>query len=394
MGKTAIICGGGIGGLTTALCLNHFGFAARVLEQAPEFSEIGAGIQISPNGMKVLQAIGLGDVIATVAFRPTASTMRIGASGDTIFERPMGSRMEQKYGAPYLHIHRADLVEVLAQAVQERMPDAARMDISVTGYTQDDDAVHVQTSDGAITGDILIGADGIKSVIRRTMLGPQNPRFTDNVAWRAVVPVEKLGRHIPEPKATVWTGKDKHAVTYLLRGGELANFVGVVERDDWREESWTATGTREHALADFAGWHPVVTTLIEQADAHYRWALFDRKPLGQWTEGRVALLGDAAHPMLPFMAQGAAQAIEDAYVLARALSENSDAASALNKYANKRKLRTARVQAAAGANMELFHQGAGPKRGRKFGPIWAADKLAPDLIDAKLDWIYGHDVTA
>jgi len=389
-----VIAGGGIGGLTAALCLNHFGFEAQVLEQAPVFSEIGAGIQISPNGMKVLQALGLDDAIAAVAFRPTASTMRIGTSGDTIFERPMGSRMERKYGAPYLHIHRADLIEILAQAVRERMPDALRTNVCVTGYLQDDNGVYVQTNGDAVAGDILIGADGIKSAIRNTMLGPQNPRFTGNVAWRAVVPVEKLGRHVPEPKATVWTGKDKHAVTYLLRGGELANFVGVVERDDWREESWSATGTREQALADFAGWHPVVTTLIEQADAHYRWALFDRKPLGQWTDGRAALLGDAAQPMLPFMAQGAAQAIEDAYVLARALSENSDTVSALNKYANKRKLRTARVQAAASANMELFHQGAGPQRKRTFGPIWAADKLAPDLIDAKLDWIYGHDVTA
>ncbi len=370
-----------------------------VLEQAPQFTEIGAGIQISPNGMKVLNALGLKDAIAAIAFRPAASTMRIGTSGDTIFERPMGPRMEQRYGAPYLHIHRADLVTVLAKALQQRQRFAVRTGVTVHGYTQHEGAVQVHTSQETMDADIVIGADGIKSAIRAHMpdedpSGFSGQRFTGNVAWRAVVPVAKLGRHAPEPKATVWTGEDKHAVTYLLRGGALANFVGVVERDDWREESWTAIGTRAEVLAEFAGWHPVVTTLIEQADTHYRWALFDRKPMRHWTDGHVALLGDACHPMLPFMAQGAAQAIEDGYVLARSLSETPDAAEALRKYARKRRMRTARVQAAAQANIEMFHHQRGPRRARTFGPIWAADKFAPGLIDTKLDWIYGHDVTA
>lgn len=385
----AVIVGAGIGGLTAALCLRHFGWDVHVLERATAIEEIGAGIQISPNGMQVLQALGLGPAIEAAGFRPRASQFRKGKSGRVIMVSAMGDQMEQVYGAPYIHIHRADLISVLTEALDQVAPSAVRTGAEVTGYKRHADGIQAELADGTgIDGDVLIGADGIKSVIRTQMLGPEKPRFTGNVAWRAVVPVARLGRDVPAPAASVWTGSGQHAVTYLLRGGELANFVGVVERDDWQKESWTEAGSREEALADFAGWHPILRTLIEQADHHYRWALFDREPLERWCDGRAVLLGDAAHPMLPFMAQGAVQAIEDGYVLASLLSGPDDIPAALESYFQTRFARVTRVQAAARANMELFHHR------RPQSPVWLAGKIAPTVVERQMDWLYGLDVTA
>ncbi|WOE75700.1 FAD-dependent monooxygenase [Alterisphingorhabdus coralli] len=390
----AIIAGGGIGGLTAALCLHHFGWDACVCEQAEAIAEVGAGIQISPNGMKVLRALGLDEAVLAAGFRPKAAEFRGGTSGRLIFRESMAG-YEAKYGAPYVHIHRADLIAILQQAVEERMPGAIHTHRQVTGYGQGADSAWLTLADGPqISGDVVIGADGIHSAIRTQMLGAEKPRFTGNIAWRAVVPVEKLGLHVPDPVAGVWFGEGKHAVTYLLRGGKLANFVGVVERDERQSESWTEQGTREQVLADFADWHPIVTTLIEQAEAHYRWALFDRKPLSQWVDGRVVLLGDACHPMLPFMAQGAVQAMEDGYVLARLLAESDSVSDALTGYFAKRHDRTSRVQMAARRNGDLFHQRTPLGKLTTHGPMMAANRLKLDVADRRLAWLYGHDVTA
>lgn len=389
----AIIAGGGIGGLNAALCFHKFGWDVEICEQAPELGEIGAGIQISPNGMKVISALGIDKQVEAAGFRPRATQFRMGQSGQPIFTAST-AEYEEIFGAPYLHVHRADLIGVLKEALDDRTPDAVRTGTTVIGYGQNEDEAWAVLADGSkITGDILIGADGIRSAIRMQMIGPDEPSFTGNTAWRAAVPVEKLGRNAPLPVSSAWFGEGKHAVTYLLRGGKLANFVGVVERDDWKNESWTEQGSREDALADFAGWHPTITTLLEQADAHYRWALFDRAPLDKWVDGRVALLGDACHPMLPFMAQGAVQAIEDGYVLARNLAEQDDHPSALTAYFDARHGRTAKVQASARANMDLFHQRTAAGKLKTYGPMWLADKIKPDLATQRLAWLYGHDVT-
>lgn len=394
-----VIAGGGIGGLTAALAFDHCGWDAAVLERADAIGEVGAGIQISPNGMQVLCALGLGAQVEAAGFHPRAAEFRGGTSGALIFREAM-TGYAAKYGAPYIHIHRADLIAILYQALEERLPGAVRTGQSVTGYVQDGDGVSAVLTDGSrVAGDLLIGADGIHSTIRNQMLEPEKPRFTGprftgNMAWRATVPVDKLGGHAPAPNATLWFGNGKHAVTYLLRGGRLANFVGVVERDDWQSESWTEQGTRAQAMADFAGWHPIVTRLIAKADAHYRWALFDHKPLKQWTDGRVALLGDACHPMLPFMAQGAVQAMEDAYVLATLAAEAEIMETALEAYFARRQPRTARVQMAARKNMDLFHQKTPLGKLQKHGAMMAADRLKLDVADRRLNWLYGHDATA
>tara|TARA_R110000772_G_scaffold77139_25_gene166306 strand:- start:306 stop:1484 length:1179 start_codon:yes stop_codon:yes gene_type:complete len=390
----AVIVGGGIGGLNAALCFHKYGWDVEICEQAAELGEVGAGIQISPNGMKVMRALGIDEQIEIAGFRPRATQFRMGQSGQPIFTAST-AEYEEIFGAPYLHIHRADLLEILNEALNERVSGAIRTGATVTGYGQSQDKAWALLADGSkVAGDMLVGADGIRSAIRSQMIGTDEPVFTGNVAWRAVVPIEKLGRNAPLPVSSAWFGEGKHAVTYLLRGGKLANFVGVVERDDWKSESWTEEGSRTDALADFSGWHPTITTLLEQADSFYRWALFDRAPLDQWIDGRVALLGDACHPMLPFMAQGAVQAIEDGYVLARCLAEQDSIDTALSVYFNARYDRTANVQAAARSNMDIFHQRTAGGKLTTYGPMWLANKIKPDLAIHKLAWLYGHDVTA
>ncbi len=392
----ALIIGGGIGGLCSALCLLAKGWQVEVLEQAPAISEVGAGIQLSPNAMQVLQALGLGDAIKAAAFRPVASQMRDGMSGKVIMSSPMGSQMERRYGAPYLHIHRAELIRILLDAINAQSPDAITLNAPVIGYQQNQQSITAKLVDGStIAGDILIGADGIKSVIAHQICGPVKPRYTGNIAWRMTVPLARLGRNIPPPAASVWMGQGKHAVTYLL-GNALANFVGVVETDSPQEsdgEDWHQQGSKEEALADFAGWHPIITSLIDKSDTHFKWALYDREPLAHWHDGRAILLGDAAHAMLPFMAQGAAMAIEDSYILAQLLSTHQ--IQGLEQLYNHRIARTSKMQKAANANMQTFHNKDEASRIRKQTSLRLADKVSGNKVTAMaLDWIYSHDVTA
>ena len=388
-----LISGGGIGGLAAALCFLHHGAEVTVLEQAPELGDIGAGIQIPPNAMKVFAALGLDAALAETAFEPEAIEARMGRSGLELFHIPLAEHAVKRWGAPYLHIHRADYISVLAKALRDESPDGLHLGAEIIGYTQTEDAVEVQLADGRrITGDALVGADGIHSPVREQMLGAEKPIFTGNVAWRAVVPMAALGADGPRPTACAWMGPGKHCVTYRLRRGTLANFVGVVERDDWTTESWTERGTRKAALADFEGWHPTITRMLGEAEALYRWALFDRAPLPQWVDGRVGLLGDAAHPMLPFMAQGAAMAVEDAWVVAREVTQKPSPARGLEAYQHLRQTRTGRVQAGSRANAKTFHKRTWAGQLATYGPMWLAGKFAPNAMHKRQDPLYGYDV--
>jgi salicylate hydroxylase len=389
-----LISGGGIGGLTAALCFLHHGAEVTVLEQAQELGDIGAGIQIPPNAMKVFAALGLDAALAETAFEPEAIEARMGRTGLDLFQIPLAEHAIKRWGAPYLHIHRADYISVLAKALRDESPDGLHLGAEIIGYTQTEDAVEVQLADGRrITGDALIGADGIHSPVREQMLGAEKPIFTGNVAWRAVVPMAALGADGPRPTACAWMGPGKHCVTYRLRRGTLANFVGVVERDDWTTESWTERGTREAALVDFADWHPTITRMLGEADTLYRWALFDRAPLPQWVDGRVGLLGDAAHPMLPFMAQGAAMAVEDAWVVAREVTQKPSPARGLEAYQHLRQTRTGRVQAGSRANAKTFHKRTWAGQLATYGPKWLAGKFAPMAVHKRQDPLYGYVVT-
>ncbi|GGW96553.1 FAD-dependent monooxygenase [Streptomyces lomondensis] len=384
----ALVVGAGIGGLAAALALGRTGWRVTVLEQAAAIGEIGAGIQLSPNGVRVLSALGVLDGLLPTAFHPEAVEMRLGRSGRHVFRIELAETAVRRWGAPYLHVHRADLLDALLTGTAGSGLDiTVRTGSTVRSYEQTPEGVTVSLDSGRrVSGSLLVGADGIHSVIRGQMLGADEPRFTGHVAWRVTVPVERLGRAVPPPTACLWVGDGRHAITYRLRGGALVNLVAVVERDEWRGESWTERGTRQEALADFEGWHPTVTTTLREADTHYRWALFDREPLENWADGRVALLGDACHPMLPYLAQGATMAIEDARVLAHRLQHTDDVPRALRSYAAARRPRTARVQAGARRNGQRFHQGDD----FAYLPLWLLGKLAPRLYHRRLDWLYGY----
>ena len=383
-----LIAGAGIGGLTAAVACARVGLDAVVLERSATLAEVGAGLQIPPNAAKVLGRLGVLDAVADVAFQPEALEARMGRSGRRLFRIPLGGAASARWGADYYHIHRADYVRVLADAA----PDV-RLGDGVASFEEDANAVSVRLASGqSLRGDVLIGADGIHSSVRQSLHGDTPARFTGQTAWRAVVPVAELGSHAPDPTACVWIGEGRHAVTYRLRGGALANFVGVVERADWTEEGWSVEGDKAEALSDFAGFHPVVRTLVERAGTLHRWALLDRPPLPFWTRGRVSLLGDAAHPMLPFQASGAAMAVEDAFVLARELAAHG--VDGLKSYEQLRLPRTSRVQAASAANGELFHKRGLARQLATYGPMWAVGRLLPGGVRARQDWLYGFDATA
>ncbi len=388
----ALVVGAGIGGLTAALCLLQRGIDVQVLEKASILGEVGAGIQLPPNAMKVFNALGVSDALSARAFTPNAVEARNGEDGRKIFTIPIDSK---RWGAPYRTIHRADYIDVLKDELIRQSPNALTLNAEVESFTQSDRQVSVTLSDGTTrSGDILIGADGIKSNVRATLFGAEAPRFTGNVAWRAVVPTASLTAGI-RTTSCAWFGRGKHAVTYPLRRGELVNFVGVVEQDEPLSEGWRERGELRQAQADFQGWHPYITDILANIAPEnlFRWGLYDRETLPNWTKGRVALLGDAAHPMLPFMAQGAAMAVEDAWVLAEELSRMNEVAAALTAYQTRRKPRADMVVAASRKNIKTFHQRKTLGQIATYGPMWLAGSYAPSIIKRRLDRFYAYDVT-
>jgi salicylate hydroxylase len=391
-----LIAGAGIGGLAAALSLHRVGFEVQIFERAASLGEAGAGIQISPNGARVLHALGLEKDLDAIAFRPEAVELRLHKSGLTVARTPLGKAIASRYGFPYYHIHRADLHGMLENAVRERCGDIVSLGREVTRFKQSNAGVELEFSDSAkVNGDAIIGADGIHSRIRAGLLGPEAPEFTGHVAWRGVVPAERLRHAGVRPVATSWMAPHSHAVTYYLRRGELVNFVGVTEHATWRSESWTERGEKSDLLRDFRDWHPTVRAIVSEIDEPFRWALFVRKPLPTWSEGRVTLLGDACHPMLPYMAQGANMAIEDGYVLAQCLKmSGDDVAGALARYEKLRLTRTTRVQAGAQANGAMFHLANPLARLLTYGKMSLASRLAPAKAARRSDWLMSYDATA
>jgi len=286
---------------------------------------------------------------------------------------------------------------VLYNAVKAEDNATIRLDHRVTSFEQNDSSVTVSCTTGSnttqvFTADVFIAADGIHSAIRQQLIGDYQPQFTGNVAWRFTVPTASL-KNPPPPTASVWFGKGKHAVTYRLGDGELCNFVGVVETDSWTDESWSQRGDKADALKDFEGWHPILLDMINAADKLYLWALNDRPVLETWHKGRTTLLGDACHAMLPFMAQGAAMAIEDAWCLAESLATKHDVPSALAHYQQLRAPRCKQVQATANNNQAVFHEHGGPVSLLRKTKFWIGSRLSQTLAAKQLDWLYGFDVT-
>ncbi len=388
----AVIVGAGIGGLAAGLAMTRAGWEVELLEQAPALEEVGAGVQISPNGVKALRALGVMDALELAVFEPETITMAMGRSGRQVFALPMKGFAADRWGARFLQVHRADLQDALATQLGKEAGLVIRTDAKATGYVRERGGASVYLESGErVFGNLVIGADGLHSVIRAQLAGADRARFTGNVAWRCVVPVDALGEDAPPPSGCVWAGSGKHAVTTRIRGGTMVNFVGIVEQDDWQEEGWAITGSREAALRDFEGWVPQVTSTIQAATRLNRWALYDRPALATWSDGPVALLGDAAHPMLPSMAQGAVQALEDAVVLGLCLSAEADKLDALQRYFDLRINRVTKIQRRSADNLALFHKRGGLRQVASYAPIWAASRLAPTLIHARQDWIYSYD---
>ena len=356
--RRVIIAGGGIGGLTTALCLAKYDWSVLVLEQARTFTTAGAGIQLSPNCSRVLHELGLAQALQAQAFLPEGTQFRHWRTGRVITESTLGAEIAERYGAPYYHMHRGDLLEVLLDAAQKHPSIELRTGSAVSDFIQlDDGSVQVQVDGRLESAAGLVGADGIHSQVRQSLWGEQAATFTGNIAWRMLVPTAKLPQGMVRPMSTVWWGPGKHFVHYYVRGGDYVNCVCVVEKAGWQVESWTEVGELSELRQDFAGWHPSVLTLINKADPAelYKWALFDRPPMPQWGKGCITLLGDACHPTLPFMAQGAAMAIEDAAVLAACLSQDQSVARAVRRYEDLRRQRTAGIQLGSRRNARVFH---------------------------------------
>jgi len=352
-----LIVGAGIGGLTAALCLAKKGFNVALYEQAHSLEETGAGIQLSPNATHVLHYLGLETQLRSHAFLPTATQFRHWRSGRIISQSELGQAVVNKYGMPYYHIHRGDLLQVLVDAVAIEPRISLTLNTRALSFDQDDREVRVTCNSGTYQGAALVGADGIHSKVREGLWGPQNPKFTGNIAWRALVPANKLPDGLIRPMSSVWWGPGRHFVHYYVRSGQLVNCVCVVEKSGWQLESWTEPGALSELRSDFAGWHDDITQLIDNMDEHslYKWALFDRDPMPAWGQGRVSLLGDACHPTLPYMAQGAAMAIEDAAVLAGCMERYTNIATALTEYEGLRRQRTAGIQAGSRRNARVFH---------------------------------------
>jgi len=391
-GVKVLIAGGGIGGLTAALALIKRGIAVEVHEQAQALKEVGAGVQISSNGARVLYELGVGEAVAAVSCENEGKEIRLWNTGESWSPFDIVARSEALYGYPYFTVYRPDLLAALEAALRAADPHCLRLGRKAVGFEQDGGAARLHFADGgSATGDALIGADGIHSVIRRGLWGEPAARFTGMLAWRGVIPMAKLPAHLNRMVGTNWVGPGRHVVHYPLRRGALMNFVGVVEGVDWQVESWTAQGERAEAHRDYAGWHPDIHAMIAAIETPFRWAFLARDPLPRWGQGRVTLLGDACHPTLPFMAQGAVQAIEDGFILARALAEVPGVERALDRYEEARRERTARMVRGANENATRFHN---PELAAAAGAAaYVAREFAEEKVRARYDWLYTYDVT-
>jgi salicylate hydroxylase len=390
-----VIIGAGIGGLAAALALRKSGLDVVVLEQADRLQAVGAGIQLSPNANHVLARLGVLDAIIDVAFEPRSLDIVDGQRGRTLLSAPLGQRARTRYGQPYLNVHRGDLQTVLLDVVNATIPTAVELDCHVTSVVQGDDGVTVGLHDGrTVRADMVIGADGVHSVVRQHVVTETRPaRFTGHVAYRMLIPRSAIPADgVPAPSVTLRVGPHGHIVSYWVRGGALYNVVAIIEDSQWRGESWRTPADLGAVRAAFQEWDPRLRALFGAAGDIHKWALLDHPVPAVWSRGRVALLGDACHAMLPYLAQGGAMAIEDAWALGEVLADATDPVAALSRYSQLRVARATRVHAHAARNARTFHRS---RRASRFARDAVLRALArkPERFLHRMDWLYGLDIT-
>ncbi len=379
--KVAII-GAGMGGLCAAVSLGKRGFDVSVYERAPELGEYGAGLQLGPNCFRVFRALGLERELRAVAFQPLANVSIKWDDASLRYRDPLKGVYEDLYGAPYLLAHRGDLHRLFRDNLP---PDCVHTSKHCIGAHSQGDIAVARFADGSeVEADILIGADGIRSAIRQQLFGADQPRFTEQMAWRAIVPVDCAPRAFGPGKSTKlergdyfgWLGPNGHVICYPIGDGERLNIFAGHVTTDWVEESWTAPSSKEELIAAHEGWNEALIEIFSNVGDVFKWGIFDRDPRPEWRSGRIVLLGDAAHPTMPTLAQGANMAIEDGYVIARRLAENAgDPVAGLKAFVAERQPRTARI------TLQSRQQ-------------FANNRMVPPPPPIPRDWIFEHDVTA
>jgi salicylate hydroxylase len=378
--RVAII-GAGLGGLAAAAALRQHGLEVVVYERAPQLGEVGAGIQLGPNAVKVLRALGVERALRPLACEPTNMVSLAGDDAHLRFREPFKATYAARFGAPYLTAHRADLHRVLCECVP---PDIIRLDAQCTGVSSDGaHAVATFEGGGPIEADVIVGADGINSTVRESLFGVQPVRFTQQMAWRCIVPIECVPTRVG-PGGTVavgrdeyvgWIGPDGHVICYPIRGGALYNIFAGHVTDQWVDESWVVPSSIDELLEGYRGWNEALLGMLGNVVECFKWGIRDRDPLPRWTKGPITLLGDAAHPMMPTLAQGAAMALEDGYALARHLVlHRDDPQRGLAAYEAERRPRASRVVLQA---REQFQN----------------NRKSPAPPPLSRDWIFEHDAT-